>query len=194
MTKTLILLFHRNLAESSANAALANAAATLPDTEIVNMQDMYPDGRIDVMRDGAVEARRLLSTDRVIWQFPLQWYSTPPLLKAWQDAVLTRMFYIYYETEGRHLEGTPLMIAATAGNVPESYAPNGVNRFTMDAMLTPLRATAIRCGMPWGKPFVVYQADWLGENALEAAGSNYIRAIRRWRDETSVRTKLKRTA
>lgn len=33
--------------------------------------------------------------------FLIQWYSTPPLLKAWQDAVLTRMYYIAYESEGR---------------------------------------------------------------------------------------------
>ena len=34
--------------------------------------------------------------------------------QAWADAVLTHMFYIAHETEGRRLEGRPVMIAATS--------------------------------------------------------------------------------
>lgn len=115
MTKTLILLFHPDLKRSKANAALAGAAAKLDGVEVADMQAAYPDS-MDMFRDGEREARRLLAADRIVLQFPIQWYSTPPLMKAWQDAVLTRMFYVTYETEGRALEGTPLMLAATAGN------------------------------------------------------------------------------
>lgn len=42
MTKTLILLFHPDLAHSKANAALAAAAAKLPAVELVDMQAIYP--------------------------------------------------------------------------------------------------------------------------------------------------------
>jgi hypothetical protein len=69
--------------------------------------------------------------------------SSPPLLKAWQDAVLTRMFYFAYEAEGRGLEGTPLMIAITAGNTGEVYRSGGRNMFSMSDLLSPLRATAL---------------------------------------------------
>src|SRR5688572_27082888 len=131
VTKTLILLFHPDLKRSKANAALAGAAAKLDGVEVADMQAAYPDS-MDMFRDGEREARRLLAADRIVLQFPIQWYSTPPLMKAWQDAVLTRMFYVTYETEGRALEGTPLMLAATAGNVPESYRPGGRNMFTME--------------------------------------------------------------
>lgn len=151
MTKTLILLFHPDLAHSKANAALAAAAAKLPAVELVDMQAIYPRG-IDLSKDGEREARRLLECDRIVLQFPIQWYSTPPLLKAWQDAVLTRMFYIAYESEGRMLEGKPLMVAATAGNIPDAYRPGGRNMFTMNALLAPLQATAHRCGLPWAEP------------------------------------------
>ncbi|MBF2930826.1 flavodoxin family protein, partial [Pseudomonas aeruginosa] len=89
---------------------------SLPGVEVVDMQALYP-GDLDMFRDGEREAARLLAADRIVLQFPIQWYSTPALLKAWQDAVLTRIFYVAYETEGRLLEGTPLMVAATAGNV-----------------------------------------------------------------------------
>jgi len=179
MTKTLILLFHRDLSQSNANAALAAAASRLPDVEIVDMQAAYPGG-IDIFRDGEREAARLLAADRIVLQFPIQWYSTPALLKSWQDAVLTRMFYLAYETEGRLLEGTPLMLAATAGNVPEAYRPGGRNMFPMIELLAPLRATAHRCGLPWSEPFILYQADKLSPEALEDAAAGYVAALKRW--------------
>lgn len=179
MTKTLILLFHRDLSQSKANAALSAAASGIPGVEVVDMQALYPDG-IDMVRDGEREAARLLAADRVVLQFPIQWYSTPALLKAWQDAVLTRMFYLAYEAEGRALEGTPLMLAATAGNVPDAYRPGGRNMFAMIDLLAPLRATAHRCGLSWSDPFIVYEADKLLPDALEAAAADYIAGLEDW--------------
>jgi len=179
MSKTLVLLFHPDLRRSKANAALARAAATLPDVEIVDMQAIYPGG-VDLFRDGEREAARLLTADRLVLQFPLQWYSTPALLKAWQDAVLTRMFYIAYETEGRRLEGTPLKIALTAGNLREAYRAGGRNLFEIDALLAPLKATANRCGLAWSEPFTVFQADKLSPEALDVAADDYARALRGW--------------
>lgn len=149
VTKTLILLFHPDLRRSKANAALAGAAAKLDGVEFVDMQAAYPDS-MDMFRDGEREARRLLAADRIVLQFPIQWYSTPPLMKAWQDAVLTRMFYVTYETEGRALEGTPLMLAATAGNVPESYPPAGAtcSRWRHYSLLYALPRTAAGSAVP----------------------------------------------
>ncbi len=179
MTKTLILLFHPDLSRSNANAALAAAAARLSDVEVVDMQFAYPDG-IEMSRDGESEAARLLSAGRIVLQFPLQWYSTPPLLKAWQDAVLTRMFYINYEAEGRVLEGTELMVAATAGNAPEAYRPGGSNMFEVEALLAPLRATANRCGLKWTPPFIIYEAHKLPPEALKSAAARYADRLATW--------------
>lgn len=179
MTKTLILLFHRDLKGSKANAALAAAAAKVRGVEIVDMQALYPDG-IELFRDGEREAARLLCADRIVLQFPIQWYATPALLKSWQDAVLTRMFYLAYEQEGRQLEGTPLLIAATAGNVPEAYTPGGRNMFPMIELMAPLRATAHRCGLGWSDPFIVYAADKLAPEALAAAAASYAAALENW--------------
>lgn len=179
MSKILLLIFHPDLFKSKANAALACAAFDLPDIEVRDMQTLYPNG-LDFSRDGAAEAERLLSADRVVLQFPVQWYSTPPLLKAWMDTVLTRMFYVEYETEGRRFEGTPIMIAATAGNTPEAYTPGGRNMFPMIDLLSPLRATAHRCGLIWSDPFVVYRADKLSPEELATAGRDYAAALSDW--------------
>lgn len=179
MTKTLILLFHPNLAQSRANAAMARAAAALPGVGVVDMTAACPEG-LDLFRDGEAEAARLLAADRIVLQFPVQWYSTPPLLKAWQDAVLTRMFYLAYEAEGRRLEGTPLMIGATAGNTPDAYRHGGRNLMPMADLLAPLRATAHRCGLIWGEPFLLYRADQLSPEELDSAAAGYAEALSRW--------------
>ncbi|WP_100965480.1 NAD(P)H-dependent oxidoreductase [Bosea sp. FBZP-16] len=170
MTQTLILLFHPDYQSSCANRTLADAAGSRPGTSVVDMQALYPDGRID----GDAEAARLLSAERIVLQFPVQWYSTPPLLKAWQDAVLTRMFYIHYEAEGAKLAGRPLLIAATAGNIPEAYTTSGANLFSLRDLLKPLQATAHRCALAWQEPFLIYDARRADAEALEAAAEHYV--------------------
>jgi putative NADPH-quinone reductase len=184
MSKTLVLLFHPNLLHSKVNAALAEAASNMSDIGVVDMYAAYPSG-IEMFRDGESEAAMLLAAGRIVLQFPIQWYSTPPLLKAWQDAVLTRMFYLAYETEGRQLEGTELMIAATAGSAPDAYQHGGRNMFPLNELFAPLRATAHRCGLVWAKPFVIYNADKLTPVELKGAATNYTKALRDWTDVTS---------
>jgi putative NADPH-quinone reductase len=167
---TLVLVFHPDLARSRANAALAAAARRVPGTTVVDMQLQNPDGRFDT----AAEAARLLTARHVVLQFPVQWYSTPALLKAWQDAVLTRMVYMAWETEGRHLAGRALTVVATAGNSADAYAPGGANRFTMDEILRPLEATAHRCGLAWRTPLVVFRAQRLEQADMAAVEAGYV--------------------
>jgi putative NADPH-quinone reductase len=181
MIETLILLFHPEPARSRANAALARAAAALPGVEVVEMQALYPAGAIDV----AAEVARLLRARRLVLQFPVQWYAPPPLLRQWQDSVLTRMFYLAPETEGRQLQGRPMLVAATAGNVPEAYGPGGINLFPLEELLRPLQATASRCGLSWSAPFLLYNANRLDAAGLAEGGQGYVAHLRRWQAETA---------
>jgi putative NADPH-quinone reductase len=176
MTRTLILLAHPRYATSSANRALLDAAATVPGVEVADLYGLYPDGRIDT----DAEVARLLAADRIVLQFPVQWYATPALLKEWQDAVLTRMFYIAPETEGAKLAGRPLLVAVTAGNVPEAYGPNGMNLFSMAELLAPLRAMANRCGLRWAEPFVAFQMQRPSDASLAAAAEAYRARLLSW--------------
>ncbi len=178
MSKTLILMFHPDPEKSVANAALARAATEVEGVEVVDMAAVFPDRRIDLMTDGAAEAQRLLSADRIVFQFPVQWYSVPSLMKDWIDAVFTRIYYVFAESEGDRLEGTPLMIAATAGNTPENYQPGGKIAISLEEIFTPLRATAVRAGMPWHPPHILYYANALNAVQLAAAGPDYQAALR----------------
>jgi putative NADPH-quinone reductase len=171
MPKTLILIFHPDFGHARANRALAKAASELADTEVFDVQAAYPDNNIDV--DAEVE--RLLRADRVVFQFPIQWYSAPPILQAWQSAVLTRMYYVNYNTEGRLLEGKPLGIAVTAGNTASAYSPQGANLLPPREILNPLRATANRCGLSWSEPFVIYETMKASDEEVCEAGQAYAR-------------------
>lgn len=120
---TRVLLFHPDYARSKANRALADAAAAVAGVEIVDMYGRYPTGSIDVDH----EVAGLLAAERLVLQFPVQWYSTPPLLKAWQDEVLSPMYYVHAKEQGDRMRGAPVMVAATAGNTRQAYGAEGVN-------------------------------------------------------------------
>jgi putative NADPH-quinone reductase len=167
--KTLILLFHPDFSKSHANRALADAACSVEGVEIIDEGALYPDMRIDADR----EIRSLFTADRLVLQFPIQWYSTPPLLKAWQDLVLTRMFYINPKEEGERIRDLPILIAATAGNDPEAYTKDGVNLFQLEELLKPLRSTASRCALQWQEPFLMYRSNKSSPDSLQAAGREY---------------------
>jgi putative NADPH-quinone reductase len=174
---TTILLFHPDFRRSNANRALVDAAIALDGVEVVDMAALYPDGGIDV----EAEVQRLLNIERLVLQFPVQWYSTPPLLKAWQDSVLTRMYYLRAAEEGDRLAGLPVLVAATAGNQPSAYTAEGVNRFPLETLLHPIEATAHRCQWRWAKPFLIYGASRSGPAELAEAGERYARRLREWR-------------
>lgn len=79
--KTTIFLFHPAFAHSRANAALVHNSPV----EVRDLYQLYPTELIDV----AAEQAALSAADRIVWQFPLYWYSGPGLMKKWLDQVLT---------------------------------------------------------------------------------------------------------
>lgn len=176
MTNTLILVFHPNFSSSRANRAMADAAVRLEGVEVVDMQALYPTGQVDV----DTEVRRLLQADRVVLQFPVQWYAPPALMKHWMDDVFTRMYYIHHADEGARLEGTPLLVAATAGNVEAAYREDGVNLFPLPDLLRPLQSLAHRCKLPFASPFLAYRANKLEPAELQALGMAYQDHLSAW--------------
>ena len=165
---TVLLLAHPDFPASRANRALLAAVESLPDLELVELYDLYPDGRINV----AVERERLLRANRLVLQFPLQWYSTPALLKAWQDEVLTPLFYLEPEVAARTL-GLPILAATTTGGPLASYRADDAGVMTIETLFAPLRATARKCGWSWQTPFALHDVRNLDEDCLSRAGDEY---------------------
>jgi len=167
-------MFHPDYAKSKANRALAIAAQNLQHVRLVDMYAEYTNGRSNLDR----EVARLIDASRIVLQFPIMWYSTPPLLKQWQDEVLTRMFYINPETEGNLLKDKPLMVAATAGNAPSAYTASGINLFSLEELIKPLQSTAHRCGLRWSSPFLIYEANKLDGTTLHKHADRYAQVLR----------------
>ncbi|WP_428375008.1 NAD(P)H-dependent oxidoreductase [Lichenicoccus sp.] len=162
---TVLLLAHPDFVASRANRALLAGLRDLPKLEVAELYALYPDGKIDA----AVERERLLRADRLVLQFPLQWYSTPPLLKYWQDAVLTPLFYMEPDIAAA-TAGLPILAATTTGGPSASYQPSGM---TIDELFAPLKATARKCSWLWQAPLAVHDVRNLDDAALSRAGEDY---------------------
>ncbi len=165
--KVLVLFAHPALERSRVNRALLGAVRNRPGVTLHDLYEAYPDLHIDVRREQAL----LLEHDVYVFQHPFFWYSTPAILKEWQDLVLEHNWA--YGTAGHALAGkTTLNVVSAAG--PESaYQQGGYNRFPIRHLLSPYEATASLCQMTYLAPFVVHGALRLAPADLEPHVRDY---------------------
>jgi len=166
-TKILVVYAHRDPAASHVNRALFDAAGTVPNVTRHDLMSRYPDFRIDVEH----EQQLLLAHDAIVLQFPFYWYSTPAILKEWQDAVLAYGFA--YGTGGDKLRGKKLLVATTSGGPADAYQAGGYNQFTYSELLRPLQATANLAGMQYQPIFTAGGVRTLDEAGLDRIQSAY---------------------
>lgn len=169
---TLVLLAHPELETSRGNAMLAAAAHDTPGVTVHDLYAAYPDQRVDV----AAEQTLAEAHDAIVMQFPLFWYSTPPILKTWLDEVLELGWA--YDPAGEHgtgraLRGTTLSCAVTTGAPESEFASTGWNQRPLEEFLTPLEGTANFLEMPWRDPFVVYATWALTDDDLAESAAAY---------------------
>lgn len=170
---TLVLLAHPALERSRANRVLVDGIADLEGVTIHDLYEEYPDFVVDVEREQALLERH----DRLVWQHPLYWYSTPALLKEWFDVVLE--YGWAYGEGGRALHGKSARSVVTAGGSRDAYGPEGYNRYTVEEFLHPVERTAALCGMSYAPPLVFYGALHLDEAALRDAVQCYRELLQR---------------
>lgn len=161
--KTVINLFHPNYQYSQVNRAMVDDVKD--EIEVRNLAELYPDFNIDIKKEQQVMA----NADRIVLQFPLQWYSTPALLKHWEDQVFT--YGWAYGSQGNALQDKQLLIAVTVG--ADNYGRDGFVKYTVDELLRPLQATSRLIGMKYMKPFVVMGASSISNAELKNVGSSY---------------------
>ena len=116
----------------------------------------------------------------MVFHHPFYWYSSPAILKEWQDIVLEYGFA--YGDEGTALRGKRWLTAITAGGPNDAYRPEGFNRFTVRHLLAPFEQTANLCGMAFEEPFIVYGSHQLTEPEIAAQAGKYRAAIEALRD------------
>jgi glutathione-regulated potassium-efflux system ancillary protein KefG len=153
MARVLVLFAHPGQRHSKINVAMARMAKSVEGITFVDLYAEYPTFNIDI----DVEQARLVEHDTLVLQFPIYWYSTPSLLKEWQDLVLEYGFA--YGHDGDRLKDKHFFVAATAGGDEEAYDPQGQNHFSFRTLLSPLEQTANLCQMRFMPPFVLFSAS-----------------------------------
>jgi glutathione-regulated potassium-efflux system ancillary protein KefG len=176
--KVLVLYAHPAQQHSRANVALAETARQTRDVSFVDLYATYPRFDLDVDK----EQQRLLEHDAIVLQFPLMWYSTPSLLKEWQDLVLEYGFA--YGENGDRLKGKLWLMAITAGSAQSSYGPKGHNILGLRQLLAPLEATARLCQMAFLPPYTLFEALKAPDiDSLSAHVGGYQKLLKALRDE-----------
>jgi len=187
MKKVLINFAHPNIGHSKINKALIKEIDNIDNVTINNLYSNYPDFIIDVKR----EQKLCEENDIIIFQFPFYWYSTPSIMKEWQDVVLEHDWA--YGSKGKALKGKTFMLSLTAGGDESTYTKDGGNLFTIGELATPFQAMTNLCSMEWMPPFAILGIHrGLSDEKLNAHKNNYRKLILALRDEILDIDKIKK--
>ncbi|WP_340395014.1 NAD(P)H-dependent oxidoreductase [Paenibacillus sp. FSL E2-0177] len=171
--KTLVILAHPNLENSRVNQRWKEELLLYPnDITLHEIYKEYPDWNINVSR----EQNLMEAYDHVIFQFPLYWYSYPPLLKKWFDDVLA--YGWAYGSNGNKLNGKKLGLALSIGDKKENYQPAGSVSFTVDQVIAPFKASAKHVGAEALPYFAVFGASFqASDEEINTSAKEYIEYI-----------------
>ncbi|GAB3931040.1 NAD(P)H-dependent oxidoreductase [Larkinella terrae] len=167
MSSVLILFAHPALEKSRTNRLLLEACRSVDGVTVNDLYEEYPDFDIDVDR----EQQLLLDHDFIILHHPFYWYSSPAMVKQWQDLVLEHGWA--YGREGNALVGKKMLNVVTTGGPRRAYEEEGYNRFTLRQFLAPFDQTAHLCKMIYLPPFAVHGTHRLTEPEMHQAASQY---------------------
>ncbi|MEM1223009.1 MAG: NAD(P)H-dependent oxidoreductase, partial [Verrucomicrobiota bacterium] len=162
-----LIFAHPALEKSRANRRLLESLTSDDPVTLNDLYEKYPDFIIDVGREKAL----LEANDRIVFQFPFYWYSTPALIKEWLDLVL--QYGWAYGKGGTALHGKTVQVITTTGGSRDAYTAEGHNKYPVVELLRPLEQTANLCGMVWVEPVVIYDALNLDADAMTKAVNRY---------------------
>lgn len=150
--KTLIIISHPDVAGSSTQQFFMAAAPKRDSITLHHLERVYPDGNINKEK----EQKLLEAHDRIIFQFPLYWYSSPALLKQWQDVVLD-------EKKIAKWSGKEFGLVVMVGVGEKEYRTGGREAFTLDEILRPYQVVANKFDWTYLPIFPVYQFGYKSE-------------------------------
>ena len=176
--KILVLFAHPKISDSIVQAEMLERVRGLDDVTIHDLYAAYPDFLIDV----DIEQTLLLQHDVIIFQHPFYWYSSPAIIKEWQDLVLEHDWA--YGAKGDKLHGKFLLNAISTGGPEHYYVHGGKNRFEIRELLSPFNQTAYLCGMAWLEPFAIYAGRRIPAADLSQQAERYRDLVVGLRDGT----------
>lgn len=156
--KTLLIVSHPDLINSGSQQYFLSSLKGNDKITVHHLETQYPDGKIDVAKEQAL----LREHDRIIFQFPFYWYSSPPLLKQWQDVVLEAGFA--YGKRGNALYGKEFGLVLMIGVAEREYQAGGTELFSINELTKPFQAMAHKTGMIYLRPLTIFQFGYLEED------------------------------
>lgn len=158
--KTLVICGHPDLKISRVNSVILDKLS-LFDVTVHNLSENHDAYNFDVKR----EQNLLLEHNRVVFLFPLYWYSTPALLKKWFDDVLVPGFA--YARGGDKLLNKEFMVVTTVGAMEEGYRAGGFNNYTIDELLRPIQQLTYYVKAKYIPPYSIYESVFISEEYLK---------------------------
>lgn len=166
MANTLVVVAHPDLSNSRINAAWRNTIESLPGVTVIDLYGRYPDGKIDV----AAEQRLIEANDRIVLQFPMQWYNCTPLLKQWIDDVFAPGWAY---GGGRAVAGKALCIAVSTYSKASDYEKGGRYGRTLEELTSPFEVLAFRVEMLYQPGFFLSGLESLSDEELAISTEQY---------------------
>jgi len=170
--KALVLFAHPAFHKSKINKILVDGLSELEGVTFHDLYEHYPEFDIDVK-----EEQKLLSEhDCIIFQHPFFWYSTPAILKEWQDNVLQHGWA--YGSKGVALKGKYFFNAITTGAPEQAYKKGAFHDHTIKELLVPLKQTAVLCKMISLPPFVVHATHVMDTDEILDYKNDYFNLLK----------------
>ncbi len=160
--KVLVLLSHPYLASSATHRNLSAKLAELPNVTVRHI-DSLP--TVDGHYDTKAEQEYWNNVDTIILEFPMYWYHSPASMKQYLDDVLTDDWAYQGDYQ---LEGKNLLVLTTTGGIESEYGDLGEHGYPLTEVLTPYKSTASFTKMNYLPELVIYAANFLPENELQA--------------------------
>ncbi|NQX64207.1 NAD(P)H-dependent oxidoreductase [Paenibacillus qinlingensis] len=170
--KTLVIVTHPNIEGSTWNKAWVEELQKHNEFTIHQLYQTYPDEKIDV----AKEQQLLESHDRIIFQYPFYWYSTPPLLKKWFDQVL--QYGWAYGPDGSKTKGKEIGVAISTYGTEASYQSSGSNQFTLQELLRPIEALANFISATYLPHFSLNDSTNVTDERIAKSSKDYLHHIK----------------
>ncbi|MBN6066747.1 NAD(P)H-dependent oxidoreductase [Aggregatibacter actinomycetemcomitans] len=154
MGKILVIVAHPDIRNSVMNKRWIKELKKFPERFTVhNLYDTYPDGKINVEQEQALVEQH----SALIFQFPVYWFSCPPLLKAWFDDVLTHGWA--YGSKGKAFIAKKMGIAVSLGTRAEDYSRQGAIGYDVSEVLRPFELIANYVNADYRPLFVFHTID-----------------------------------
>ena len=155
--KIVVIMAHQNLNESVLNKRIKEELQDEDNVVYKDLTSLYGDFNIDIKQ----EHEDLKSASKIIFQFPLYWYTIPSLLKKYVDDVFSYGF-AYELNDGVFmalaLKDKEFQMIVTIGAKKESY--EGEGRLSVEECLNSSSYTAKLLGMKELDMFKIHGASF----------------------------------